>query len=48
MAVTVDVNRVHRLLETFSAIGATPRGGVKRLAATEEDAEARRLLRQWG
>lgn len=48
MAVTVDVNRVHRLLETFSAIGATPRGGVNRLAATEEDAEARRLLRQWG
>lgn len=48
MTVTVEVERVHSLLEAFSEIGATSRGGVTRLTATEEDAAARVHLREWG
>ncbi|BAT59470.1 N-carbamoyl-L-amino acid hydrolase [Variibacter gotjawalensis] len=46
---SIKVNR-HRLRETFdqiSAIGATKRGGVHRLALSDADWEARDLLKTW-
>ncbi len=37
----------HGLMEAVSGIGATPAGGVHRLAASAEDGAARDLLRDW-
>ncbi|MCG8358203.1 MAG: M20 family metallo-hydrolase [Kiloniellales bacterium] len=47
-AEAVDQERLWRRLMTLAKIGATPRGGVNRQALTAEDAEARRLMVEWG
>ena len=43
----VDGDRLNRSLQELAAIGATPGGGVTRLALTDEDRAGRDLLRQW-
>jgi N-carbamoyl-L-amino-acid hydrolase len=43
----VDGNRLWQSLQDMARIGATPDGGVCRLALTEEDRQARRLLQSW-
>jgi len=45
--VTVDGERLHASLERLAAIGATPGGGVTRLALTDEDKAGRDLVRSW-
>jgi N-carbamoyl-L-amino-acid hydrolase len=47
MSVPFSPDRFWQSLETMARIGATPDGGVKRLALSPEDAEARALLRDW-
>lgn len=42
-----DMARLWSTLERSAAIGATPRGGLRRLALTQEDGEIRRLFRAW-
>lgn len=48
-AVSLQVNgkRLQESLETMAKIGATPRGGVQRLALSDEDKQARDLFVQW-
>lgn len=43
----VDGARLRRSLEAMAEIGATPAGGVHRLAASDEDRRARDLLVSW-
>src|SRR5918993_871991 len=43
----VNAQRLHESLRQLAQIGATPGGGVTRLALSNEDQSARNLLRQW-
>lgn len=43
----IDAERLNRSLSTLAGLGATPNGGVTRLALTDEDKEARDVLRRW-
>jgi beta-ureidopropionase / N-carbamoyl-L-amino-acid hydrolase len=43
----IDAGRLHESLSTMAAIGATPNGGVTRLALTDEDRQARDLFATW-
>ncbi len=43
----VDAARLWDSLMTLAAIGATPKGGVCRLALTELDRQARDLVSRW-
>lgn len=45
---TINAERLWESLMTMAQIGATPRGGVCRLALTDEDREARDLFVRWG
>lgn len=45
--IAVNAARLWSTLETMAQIGATPAGGVTRLALSEEDRFARNLLRDW-
>ena len=45
--VRIDATRLHDSLDQMATIGATPGGGVTRLALTDEDQAARDLLRSW-
>src|SRR5690606_11128722 len=45
--VRVNRERFQRRFEAMSAIGQTPRGGVHRLALTDEDKACRDLLASW-
>jgi N-carbamoyl-L-amino-acid hydrolase len=47
MSIPLSPDRFWQSLEEMAHIGATPDGGVKRLALSPEDAEARALLRDW-
>jgi beta-ureidopropionase / N-carbamoyl-L-amino-acid hydrolase len=47
MSIPFSPDRFWESLEEMARIGATPDGGVKRLALSAEDAEARALLRDW-
>jgi len=44
----IDGERLWRSLMDLAAIGATPKGGVKRLALTELDKQGRDLVVSWG
>ncbi|NML32361.1 Zn-dependent hydrolase [Paraburkholderia antibiotica] len=44
----IDAERLWRSLMDLAAIGATPKGGVKRLALTELDRQGRDLVVSWG
>lgn len=46
-ALRVNGRRLQQSLEIMGAIGATPGGGVQRLALSDEDKQARDLFRQW-
>ncbi|WP_165585561.1 Zn-dependent hydrolase [Roseococcus sp. SYP-B2431] len=48
MSIPFSPDRFWRSLEEMARIGATPDGGVRRLALSAEDTEARALLRDWG
>ena len=43
----VNAQRLHESLRDLAQIGATPGGGVTRLALSNEDQSARNLLRRW-
>lgn len=43
----VNGKRLQESLETMAKIGATPGGGVQRLALSDEDKEARDLFVKW-
>ena len=43
----VNGKRLRKSLESMARIGATPGGGVSRLALSDEDREARNLLIEW-
>ena len=43
----INADRLHESLRQLAAIGATPGGGVTRLALSPEDRSARDLLRRW-
>lgn len=43
----VDQDRLWQALMDLARIGATPNGGVKRLALTDQDIDARKLLISW-
>lgn len=43
----INIDRLMRSLEEMWQFGATPNGGVTRLALTDEDRAARDLLRRW-
>jgi N-carbamoyl-L-amino-acid hydrolase len=47
MSIPFNAQRLWDSLEEMARIGATPDGGVKRLALSPEDADARALLRGW-
>jgi N-carbamoyl-L-amino-acid hydrolase len=47
MSIPFSPDRFWQSLQDMARIGATPDGGVKRLALSPEDAEARTLLRDW-
>lgn len=47
LSLTINAERLWESLMTMAQIGATPRGGVCRLALTDEDREARDLLVHW-
>ena len=47
MTLALNPDRFWESLEEMARIGATPDGGVKRLALSPEDAHARALLRDW-
>jgi N-carbamoyl-L-amino-acid hydrolase len=47
MELRVDSERLHKRLRTLSQIGATPGGGVTRLALSDEDKAGRDLLQTW-
>ena len=44
----INADRLWRSLMELAQIGATPKGGVKRLTLTEEDRRARDLFSRWG
>jgi acetylornithine deacetylase/succinyl-diaminopimelate desuccinylase-like protein len=46
-SLTINAERLWESLMTMAQIGATPRGGVCRLALTDEDREARDLFVHW-
>jgi N-carbamoyl-L-amino-acid hydrolase len=46
-ALRVSSDRLWQSLEDLARVGATPGGGVTRLALSDEDRDARHLLRQW-
>ncbi len=46
-SIRVDGARLERSLATMATIGATPAGGVTRLACSDEDKTARDLFKQW-
>ncbi|MEH0021507.1 MAG: Zn-dependent hydrolase [Desulfobacter sp.] len=46
-ALRVNGNRLQETLETMARIGATPGGGVQRLALSDEDKQARDLFASW-
>ncbi|WP_424812731.1 Zn-dependent hydrolase [Roseococcus sp. YIM B11640] len=48
MSLPFSPDRFWQSLEEMARIGATPDGGVRRLALSAEDSEARALLRDWG
>lgn len=43
----VNGNRLNQSIATLAQIGQLPNGGVKRIAYSKEDLEARNLIRQW-
>lgn len=43
----ININRLMNSLEAMWQFGATPNGGVDRLALTDDDRDARDLLRHW-
>ena len=43
----VNADRIHSRLKALAQIGALENGGVQRLALTDDDARARRLLMEW-
>jgi len=43
----VNGNRLNQSIATLASIGQLPNGGVKRIAYSAEDIEARNLVRQW-
>ena len=43
----INADRLHESLRQLASIGATPGGGVTRLALSPEDRSARDLLRRW-
>lgn len=45
--IRINAGRLHESLARLAKIGATPGGGVTRLALTDEDKQGRDLLRQW-
>jgi beta-ureidopropionase / N-carbamoyl-L-amino-acid hydrolase len=47
MEIRINAERLHANLRELAQIGATPGGGVTRLALTDEDKRGRDLLRQW-
>jgi N-carbamoyl-L-amino-acid hydrolase len=47
-ALMINAERLWESLMTMAQIGATPKGGVCRLALTDEDREARDVFVQWG
>ncbi|MEB0138136.1 MULTISPECIES: Zn-dependent hydrolase [unclassified Undibacterium] len=47
-AIRIDGDRLWSALMELAQIGATPKGGVKRLALSELDRQARDLVIQWG
>ena len=47
-AIRIDGDRLWTALMELAQIGATPKGGVKRLALSELDRQARDLVIQWG
>jgi N-carbamoyl-L-amino-acid hydrolase len=47
MQPTIDPDRLWNSLMTLAEIGATPGGGVCRLALSEEDRRARELFLRW-
>jgi N-carbamoyl-L-amino-acid hydrolase len=46
-AIKVNRARLKAAMESISAVGATPRGGLHRLALGDKDKEARDMLRDW-
>lgn len=46
-ALTINADRLWSTLEEMAQIGATPAGGVTRLTLSEEDRQARDILRDW-
>ncbi len=46
LTISIDSERLQASLAEFAQVGATPGGGVTRLAMSEEDRQARDLLRQ--
>jgi N-carbamoyl-L-amino-acid hydrolase len=47
MSIPLNAERLWDSLEQMARIGATPEGGVRRLALSPEDDHARKLLRDW-
>jgi N-carbamoyl-L-amino-acid hydrolase len=47
MTIAFNADRFWKSLDEMARIGATPDGGVKRLALSPEDDHARKLLRDW-
>ncbi|WP_198368861.1 Zn-dependent hydrolase [Roseomonas rosulenta] len=47
MSIALNPERLWNSLQEMARIGATPEGGVRRLALSPEDAQARALLRDW-
>jgi N-carbamoyl-L-amino-acid hydrolase len=47
MEIRINAERLHASLRELAQIGATPDGGVTRLALTDEDKAGRDLLRRW-
>src|SRR5690606_26412848 len=45
--IRIQGDRLHASLQRMAEIGATPGGGVTRLALSDEDRAGRELLRQW-
>ena len=43
----INADRLHQSLRQLAQIGATPGGGVTRLALSQEDRAGRDLLRRW-
>lgn len=44
---TINGDRLNQSIATLANIGQLPNGGVKRIAYSQEDIEARNLIRQW-